>query len=124
MSGDRTQARRRSGQPPDEAAFRAPGDPAGSLAATAATGRLEFVPGSHRGSCHRTKLAGAPVVAVDTEPGDCTVHFGDVLHAAPPPSGDGPGRRALYLTFMPERAFDFIPAGKGYNDVILARVGW
>lgn len=92
-------------------------------AATEATGRLHFVPGSWRYSCHRSDLARAPVVAVDTEPGDVTAHFGDVMHAAPPPTGPGPGRRALYLTCMPERAYEAIPAGKSYNDVILARVG-
>jgi hypothetical protein len=94
-------------------------------AATEASGRLEFVPGSGRGSCHRRDLARttAPVVAVDTEPGDCTVHLGDVLHAAPPPAGAGAGRRALYVTFMPSGGFDVIPAGRSYNDVIRARVG-
>ncbi|HKC83043.1 MAG TPA: hypothetical protein VKD46_03490, partial [bacterium] len=38
-----------------------------------------------------------------------------------PPTGSGAGRRALYVTFMPERAFDAIPPGRGYNDVIRAR---
>lgn len=92
-------------------------------AATEATGRLHFVPGSWRYSCHRADLARAPSVAVDTEPGDCTVHLGDVMHAAPPPTGTGPGRRALYVSCMPARAFDVVPPGKSYNDVILARVG-
>lgn len=92
-------------------------------AATAETGRLHFVPGSHRGSCHRADLGRARTVAIDTEPGDVTVHVGDVMHAAPPPTGSGPGRRALYTTWMPERAFAAIPPGKSYNDVILARVG-
>jgi hypothetical protein len=92
-------------------------------AATEATGRLQFVPGSWRYSCHRADLARAPVVAVDTEPGDCTVHLGCVMHAAPPPTGSGPGRRALYVTGLSERAFEVIPPGKSYNDVILARVG-
>jgi hypothetical protein len=92
-------------------------------AATAETGRLHLVPGSHRFSCHRSDLARATTVAVDTEPGDVTVHFGDVMHAAPPPTGPGPGRRALYVGFLPERAHAWIPAGKSYNDVILARVG-
>jgi ectoine hydroxylase-related dioxygenase (phytanoyl-CoA dioxygenase family) len=92
-------------------------------AATAATGRLCFVPGSWRFSCHRSDLARARTVAIDTEPGDVTVHFGDTMHAAPPPTGAGPGRRALYTTWMPARAYDAIPAGKSYNDVILARVG-
>jgi len=94
-------------------------------AATAETGRLLFLTGSWRGSCHRRDLErpDLPVVAVDTEPGDCTVHLGDTLHAAPPPSGCGPGRRTLYVTFMPARAFDVIPPGQSYNDVIRARVG-
>lgn len=92
-------------------------------AASARRGRLLFVPGSWRASCHRTDLSRAPVVAIDTEPGDCTVHFGDVLHAAPPPEAGGPGRRALYVTFFPPQAFDFIPPGRSYNDVIRARVG-
>jgi len=92
-------------------------------AATEARGRLHFVPGSWRGSCHRSDLSRAQTVAVDTEPGDCTIHFGDVMHAAPPPTGTGPGRRALYVTWMPEGSGDFIPPGKSYNDVILKRVG-
>jgi len=46
-----------------------------------------------------------------------------VLHAAPPPTGSGPGRRALYVTFMPTRAFEVIPPGRSYNDMIRARVG-
>jgi hypothetical protein len=92
-------------------------------AATAASGQLHFVPGSWRYSCHRADLARARTVAVETEPGDCTVHVGDVMHAAPPPTGTGPGRRALYVSCMPERAYDVIPPGNSYNDVILARVG-
>jgi ectoine hydroxylase-related dioxygenase (phytanoyl-CoA dioxygenase family) len=92
-------------------------------AATAASGQLHVVPGSWRYSCHRADLPRARTIALDTEPGDCTVHLGDVMHAAPPPSGSGPGRRALYLTGMPPVAFDVIPPGKSYNDVILARVG-
>jgi hypothetical protein len=31
------------------------------------------------------------VVTVDTEPGDFTVHFADVPHAAAPPRADGAG---------------------------------
>jgi ectoine hydroxylase-related dioxygenase (phytanoyl-CoA dioxygenase family) len=92
-------------------------------AATAASGRLHVVPGSQRFSCHRADLGRAPSVAIDTEPGDCTVHLGDVMHAAPPPTGTGPGRRALYTGWMPARAYERIPAGKSYNDVIIRRVG-
>ena len=89
-------------------------------AASAASGRLHFLPGSHRGSVHRALLArpGLPVRAIDTEPGDVTVHVGCVLHASPPPEGFGPGRRALYLSFMPAPAFDVITPGTSYNDVV------
>jgi hypothetical protein len=72
-------------------------------------------------SCHRTALHEGPVVAIDTEPGDCTLHFGDVLHAAPPPTGSGRGRRVLYVTFFPESTFASIPPGRGYNDLLLSR---
>ena len=61
---------------------------------------------------------GANAIAVEPGAEAPTV---DVLHAAPPPTGSGAGRRALYVTFMPERAFDAIPPGRGYNDVIRAR---
>jgi ectoine hydroxylase-related dioxygenase (phytanoyl-CoA dioxygenase family) len=94
-------------------------------AASAEAGRLYFLPGSHRGSCHRADMDRwqAAAVAVDTVPGDLTVHGGDVLHAAPSPTGRGPGRRALYVTFAPPRAKAWIPAGRSFNDVILAREG-
>ena len=89
-------------------------------AASAASGRLHFLPGSQHGSVHRATLerAGVAVRAIDTEPGDVTVHVGCVLHAAPPPQAPGPGRRALYLSFMPARAFEVIPPGASYNDAV------
>ncbi|HJQ82597.1 MAG TPA: phytanoyl-CoA dioxygenase family protein [Candidatus Binatia bacterium] len=90
-------------------------------AATADSGRLLFLAGSAGVSCHRSALDRGPIVAVDTEPGDCTVHFGDVLHAAPPPARPGRGRRALYVSFFPARTFAAIPAGRGYNDLLLSR---
>jgi hypothetical protein len=92
-------------------------------AASAESGRLHFLAGSHRGSCHRSAIAEWSPVAIDTAAGDLTVHVGDVLHAAPAPTGHGPGRRALYLTFPPARARAWIPAGQSMNDVILARQG-
>jgi len=65
----------------------------------------------------------APVVAIDAEPGDVTVHFGDVLHAAPPPTGRGPYRRALYVTFTRPETLAFVGAGHGYNDVLFEHDG-
>lgn len=92
-------------------------------AATPASGQLHMIPGSWRASCHRSDLVRATSVALTTAPGDCTVHFGDVMHAAPPPAAAGPGRRTLYLSFAPPRLRDVVPVRKGFNDVILARVG-
>ena len=94
--------------------------------ASAESGQLHFVAGSHRGSSHPLKPgdeADQPVVAIDTEPGDVTVHYGHVLHAAPPPTGDGAGRRALYVTFTRPESMEFVGPGHGYNDVLFERDG-
>ena len=64
-------------------------------------------------------MDGRPVVAVDTEPGDVTIHYGHVLHRAGSPTGEG-GRRALYATFVQEHAFDVIGPRQSYNDVLFA----
>jgi hypothetical protein len=65
-----------------------------------------------------------PVVALSTEPGDVTVHFGHTLHAAPPPSDPGSaGRRALYLSYVPPLTFSMIGPGQSYNDVLFTRAG-
>jgi hypothetical protein len=90
--------------------------------ATAETGQLQMIPGSHRGT---SRLPGPreserlPVVALTTEPGDVTVHFGHTLHAAPPPTDRrASGRRALYLSLVPPITFEMVGPGQGYNDVL------
>ena len=94
-------------------------------AATAATGQLHMIPGSHRGTSRLPTAQEAdrhPVVALATEPGDVTVHFGHTLHAAPPPTDhDAAGRRALYLSFVPPLTFEMVGPGQGYNDVLFTR---
>jgi hypothetical protein len=94
-------------------------------AATADTGQLQMIPGSHRGTSRLPSAREAenhPVVALTTEPGDVTVHFGHTLHAAPPPNDpDAPGRRALYLSFVPPLTFEMVGPGQGYNDVLFTR---
>jgi ectoine hydroxylase-related dioxygenase (phytanoyl-CoA dioxygenase family) len=96
-------------------------------AATETTGQLLMVPGSHRGTSRLPspkEAARLPIVPLSTEPGDVTVHFGHTLHAAPPPTRTtGPGRRALYVTFVPPVTFDMVGPGQGYNDVLFARDG-
>lgn len=88
--------------------------------ADAANGQLWFLPGTHRhgGPVDDPWTSGYPIVAVDTEPGDVTVHYGHVLHVAPPPEAPDAGRRALYLSFARPELLDVIPAGAAYNDVV------
>jgi len=90
--------------------------------ADAAHGQLWFLPGSHRhgGPVGDPWGDGWPIVAVDTEPGDITVHYAHVLHAAPPPAEPGLGRRAVYVGWSRPELFAAVPAGKAYNDVIYA----
>lgn len=93
-------------------------------AATAETGQLHVLPGSHTTTAwHLSPKVLAtdayPTVALTTEPGDVTFHATDLLHAAPPPSGAG-GRRALYVSYSNPAALDVIAPGEGYNDVVLS----
>ncbi len=94
-------------------------------AASAVTGQLLMIAGSHQGTSRLPRPQEAehlPVVPLPTEPGDVTVHFGHTLHAAPPPTDHrGSGRRALYLTFVPPITFEMVGPGAGYNDVLFAR---
>lgn len=100
-------------------------------AATPENGQLHFLAGSHTSSNHfptEADLERLPVQAVETERGDVTVHFGHILHAAPPPAdpsfpGHGDGRRTLYATFVPPLAFEVVPPGHGYNDAVLEKRG-
>jgi hypothetical protein len=94
-------------------------------AATAGAGQLQVLAGSHRGTSRLPgpdQVDGLAVVALTTEPGDVTVHFGHTLHAAPPPTDrKAAGRRALYLSFVPPLTFEMIGPGQGYNDVLFTR---
>ncbi len=94
-------------------------------AATAAAGQLHMIAGSHLGTSRLPQADETdrlPTVAVTTEPGDVTIHYGHTLHAAPPPAErDAAGRRALYITYVPPLVFDMIEPGKGYNDVLFTR---
>jgi Phytanoyl-CoA dioxygenase (PhyH) len=93
--------------------------------ATAASGQLLMVAGSHKGTSRLPRPAEArqlPVVPLSTEPGDVTVHFGHTLHAAPPPDDrHANGRRAIYLSFVPPLTFEMVGPGQGYNDVLFTR---
>ncbi len=86
-------------------------------------GRLGFVPGSHRGTSPRAVTAPMPVVFVDAEPGDCTVHFGHAMHAAPAPTGSGRLRIALYSTWYRPSLAEHIGPFQAYNDALFRTDG-
>ena len=91
--------------------------------ADAANGQLWFLPGSHRhgGPLGDPWAGDHPIVAIDAEPGDVTVHYGHVLHAAPAPSAPDAGRRAVYVGFSRPELFEAIPAGPGLQRRDLRR---
>jgi hypothetical protein len=94
-------------------------------AATPEAGQLQMIAGSHRGTSRLPgdgDVEGLPIVAIATEPGDVTAHFGHTLHAAPPPSDKkAAGRRAIYVTYVPPITFEMVGPGQGYNDVLFTR---
>ncbi len=89
--------------------------------ASAENGQLWFLAGSHHHatqSLDMSEINGLPTVAVDAQPGDVTVHFGHVMHAAPPPSSPTANRKAVYVGFHVPELFDVIGPGQAYNDVL------
>jgi hypothetical protein len=89
--------------------------------ANAANGQLGVLAGSHRYVKHWYQWgdeADLPVVLLETEPGDLTVHYGDTMHTTPPPTADGAGRRALYFKFSEPHTFEWVPPGCHYNDAL------
>jgi hypothetical protein len=89
--------------------------------ANPANGQLLVLAGSHRYTRHWYgwgEEGDLPVVALETEPGDLTLHHGDTMHTTPPPTTDGAGRRALYYKFAEPKTFDWVPAGCHYNDAL------
>jgi hypothetical protein len=89
----------------------------------AETGNITFVPGSHGQSLHngwQQRFADVPVVAIDTEPGDVTVHIKDVMHASPKPTGDG-WRRTMYVSHFPPSLWDHVGPREAFNDLVRNR---
>ena len=87
------------------------------------TGELRMLPGSHLGS-HRFFEATDPDaprgVGLAADAGDVTLHYGDILHCAPPPTGSGPFRRCVLLSFARPDAYNH-RGERSYNDVLLSR---
>jgi hypothetical protein len=88
--------------------------------ANTGSGQLRYLAGSHltTGAPPAPDDESVPVIGIDADPGDVTVHFGHVLHVAPPPDSAGPGRRTMYVSYSNPAVFDVVPAGSGYNDVL------
>lgn len=92
-------------------------------AASRQAGELRMLPGSWKGSygfVEATDTSGPEGVALAAEAGDVSLHYGDVMHAAPPPEGPGPYRASVLLNFRPP---DFLHhrGEDNYNDVLLQR---
>ncbi len=88
-------------------------------AANAETGQVHFLPGS----TNTALVGGRPqrdwqTFAIDTQPGDLTVHMGHTWHVAPPPTSAGPGRRAVYLSFHRPELSERLGPYEAYNDVL------
>lgn len=75
-------------------------------------GQMHMTAGSHRATTADPTVVDTsawPIVALETEPGDCTVHYSHTLHGAPPPTGalhyDERPRRTIYACFAPPSLF-------------------
>jgi hypothetical protein len=89
----------------------------------ASTGNLLVVPGSHGQTLPygwEERYDDVPVVSIDTAPGDVTIHVKDVMHASPPPTGDG-GRRTMYVTHYPPSLWEYIGPRQAFNDLVRHR---
>ncbi len=92
-------------------------------AATPDGGELRVLPGSWRASVGFAEAddATAPQgIAMAAEAGDVSLHYGDTVHAAPPPRGSGPFRASVLLSFAREGAAHH-RGESSYNDALLAR---
>lgn len=90
---------------------------------TPETGELRFLPGSWRGACPfiDARDEAAPEGAgIHTRPGDVTLHYGDLMHAAPPPTGPGPYRVSV-TTGYTRPGVRHHRGERDYNDVLLGR---
>ncbi|MCE2392204.1 MAG: phytanoyl-CoA dioxygenase family protein [Proteobacteria bacterium] len=91
---------------------------------TPEAGELRFLPGSWQKSWGFAEAgdANAPQgVAVPARPGDLTLHYGDGMHFAPPPTSEtGPFRSCVLVGYAREGARHH-RGERHYNDVLLGR---
>ncbi|MEE3331992.1 MAG: phytanoyl-CoA dioxygenase family protein [Myxococcota bacterium] len=81
--------------------------------------QLRMMAGTHGKSVHNRARDHEryPIVTLETEPGDATVHYGCGLHAGPAPTGPEP-RRTLYVQHYGPGTFDLIGPYQGYNQIM------
>lgn len=87
------------------------------------TGELRMLPGSHEASLgffEATDPRAPRGIGLAADAGDVTLHYGDIMHAAPPPTGAGPFRKCVLLSFARRDAYNH-RGESSYNDVLLAR---
>jgi hypothetical protein len=93
--------------------------------ATPETGELRFLPGSWRATCgfrEATDPRGPAGVGFAAEPGDVSIHYGDVMHTAPPPTRPGLARYRISATTGYARPGAHHHRGeKSYNAVLHQR---
>ncbi len=91
--------------------------------ASSDAGELRMLPGSWQCSVGFAEAddPDAPQgIALAAEAGDVSLHYGDTVHAAPPPRGAGPYRSSVILTFAREGAAHH-RGEDSYNDALLGR---
>lgn len=88
------------------------------------TGELRVLPGSHTGTFgffEPDDPAAPSGISIAGDPGDVSVHYGDIMHAAPAPTSvEGPYRECLLLGFARPDAYNH-RGMQSYNDVLLSR---
>jgi len=87
---------------------------------TRGTGELRVLPGSHRGSYVFAEAEeDVPYgVAAPVGPGDVSLHFGDVMHGTPPPTGrQGPYRVSSLLHFRKPGMRHYVGEAKVYETL-------
>lgn len=92
---------------------------------TPEAGELRFLPGSWESSfpfAHADSEGAPSGVAPPARPGDVTLHYGDGLHVAPPPtSSEGPFRSCVLMGFRNAAGRGHHLGDRHYNDVLLGR---
>ncbi len=83
--------------------------------------QLEMIAGTYGKAYHNVRKDMTPdrypIVALVTQPGDATVHYGCGLHGGPPATGPEP-RRTLYVQHYGPGALDLIGPYEGYNQIM------